>query len=172
MAIAVGIAGANETGLCTLTFAERVAAQEAIERVHHAHQLGTTKPFEDAVPRPVLEAKVRRYVDWTAALEASSGVVVSDEMLDRELARMVAGSKMPERLRELFLALGNDPLLLRECLARPALVDRMSRRIVPPPSPSPSSASISCSADAWTPTSTTGAPGERFEHTRSGRETS
>jgi hypothetical protein len=34
---------------------------------------------------------------------------------------------MPERLLELYAALRNDPLVIRECLARPVLVDRLSR---------------------------------------------
>jgi N-acetylneuraminic acid mutarotase len=34
---------------------------------------------------------------------------------------------MPKRLRELYVALGNDPFLVEECLARPALVDRLAR---------------------------------------------
>jgi hypothetical protein len=33
---------------------------------------------------------------------------------------------MPERLTELFAALGNDPFVIKECLARPALVDRLT----------------------------------------------
>jgi N-acetylneuraminic acid mutarotase len=34
---------------------------------------------------------------------------------------------MPERLQELYAALGNDPFLIKECLVRPALVDRLTR---------------------------------------------
>jgi hypothetical protein len=48
-------------------------------------------------------------------------------MIDRELARMIAGTRMPERLREIFGALHDDPFLIRECLARATLVDRLSR---------------------------------------------
>jgi len=40
---------------------------------------------------------------------------------------MATGSRMPERLRELYAALGNDSLLVRGSLARPALVDRLAR---------------------------------------------
>ena len=41
-----------------LTFADRVAAQEAIERVYYSHQIGATKPFEEAVPRRSEERRV------------------------------------------------------------------------------------------------------------------
>ena len=38
---------------------------------------------------------------------------------------------MPGRLEEMYAALGNDPLRIHECLARPILVGRLAR-IVPP----------------------------------------
>ena len=34
-----------------LTFADRVRCQEAIDRVHYSHQIGVTRPFEEALPR-------------------------------------------------------------------------------------------------------------------------
>jgi hypothetical protein len=43
----------------TLSFEERVRAQEAIERVYYSHQIGATRPFEDAMPRSRIEEKVR-----------------------------------------------------------------------------------------------------------------
>jgi len=110
-----------------LTFEDRVNAQEAIERVYYRHQLGTTKPFEQAVPRAVIETKVRTYLKETSALERLWSTPVTGEMLDRELRRMVGGTRMPDRLRELYAALGNDPVLILECLARPSLVNRLSR---------------------------------------------
>ena len=39
--------------------------------------------------------------------------------------RMARGTKDAATLRELFAALGNDPVLIAECLARPALADRL-----------------------------------------------
>ena len=38
--------------------------------------------------------------------------------------RMARDTKQPEVLRELFEALGNDPFVIAECLARPTLVER------------------------------------------------
>jgi hypothetical protein len=46
-----------------LTFEERVRAQEAIERVCYSHQIGAEAPFEQAVPRTVIEQKVRPVLD-------------------------------------------------------------------------------------------------------------
>ena len=39
--------------------------------------------------------------------------------------RMAQHTKQPEVLRELFEALGNDPVIIAECVARPALVERL-----------------------------------------------
>jgi N-acetylneuraminic acid mutarotase len=110
-----------------LTFEDRVRAQEAIERVYYSHQSGATKPFEQAVPRSAIEKKVRTYLKRSAALEVYWRTPVTALMLEREAERQARESRMPERLRELHEALGNDPFLIQECLARPALVDRMTR---------------------------------------------
>jgi hypothetical protein len=113
-------------GQRTLSFEERVYAQAAIERVYYAHQIGATKPFDVAVPRAVLESKVRKYLEQTVALQTYWKTAVTDETLQRELERMAQGTRMPERLQELYTALGNDAVLIKECLARPALVDRLT----------------------------------------------
>ena len=107
-----------ESGQRTLTFEDRVKAQEAIERVYYSHQIGATKPFEQAVPRAVVESKVRKYLEQTAALRVYWNTVVTDEMLQRELERMATGTKMPERLLEIYAGLGNDPFVVKECVAR------------------------------------------------------
>ena len=110
-----------------LTFDDRVKAQEAIERVYYAHQIGARAPFEETVPNAILEAKVQRYLRQTSALAALWKIQVTDEMLDRELVRMASGTRMPDRLVELYAALGDDAFLIKECLARATLVDRLAR---------------------------------------------
>src|SRR5262245_17383561 len=110
-----------------LTFEERVAAQRAIERVYYAHQIGTTQPFEEAVPREVLEKKVRTYLKQSAALEQFWHAPITAEALQRELQRMARNTRFPERLQEVYSALGNDPFLVEECFVRPVLADRFSR---------------------------------------------
>ena len=111
----------------TLSFEERVAAQEAIERVYYSHLDGATRPFEEAVPRAVLEKKVRKYLRQSAALDEFWATPVTAEALEHELGRIARDTRFPERLWEIYRALGDDPFLLQECLARPALVNRMSR---------------------------------------------
>lgn len=110
-----------------LTFAERVAAQESIERVYHSHQLDSVRPFERAVPRDALERKVVRYLKQSAALEKYWNTPVTAEMLERELQRMTRDTRMPDRLRELFAALDDDAVLIHECLVRAILVERLTR---------------------------------------------
>ena len=41
------------------------------------------------------------------------------------MERMARNTKQPEVLRELFEALGNDPFVIAECLARPVLTERL-----------------------------------------------
>src|SRR4029079_14688550 len=45
--------------------------------------------------------------------------------LQAEMERMASHTKKPDVLRELFAALGNDAFIIAECLARPALADRL-----------------------------------------------
>ena len=118
---------ATATSVRELTFADRVHAQEMIERVYYAHQLGAKKPFEQAEPREVLETKVRRYLAESVALERLWNTPVTDEMLDRELLRIARDTRFPERLREVYAALGHDPILVKECFVRPVVVERLVR---------------------------------------------
>jgi hypothetical protein len=54
----------------SLSFEDRVLAQEAIDRVYYSHQIGATKSFEEAIPRETLERKVRIYLQ-TPVTEAA-----------------------------------------------------------------------------------------------------
>src|SRR5262250_632443 len=72
----------------TLTFEDRVRAQEAIERVYYSHQIGTTKPFEDAMPRAAVEAKVSTYLRQSLALKEYWNTPITAESLRHELERI------------------------------------------------------------------------------------
>ena len=110
-----------------LSFEQRVRAQEAIERVYYSHQLGTNIPFEQAVSRELLEKKVRTYLGQSAALEKFWRTPVTAEALERELERVAENTRFPERLREIYAALGHDSIVIQECFVRPLLVDRLAR---------------------------------------------
>ena len=70
LVLSAALAASTQAG--ELSFRDRVAAQEAIERVYYSHQIGADKPFEEAVPRELLERKVVKYLKQSAALERST----------------------------------------------------------------------------------------------------
>ena len=116
-----------------LTFEDRVAAQRAIEEVYHRHRLWPKEnpqpkpPLDEVMPEAAIRAKVEDYLRKSTALEVYWQRPVTPEQLQAEMERMAQGSKQPEVLRELWAALGNDPMMIAECLARPALVERLAR---------------------------------------------
>ena len=71
-----------------------------------------------------LENKVEGYLRDSQALEDNWQKPITAEELQAEMERMARDTKQPEVLRELFEALGNDPFIIAECLARPTLVER------------------------------------------------
>ena len=115
----------------TLTFAERVAYQRAIEDVYWRHRIWPKerpdpKPALDAVmSQTQLEKKVADYLRNSQALEDYWQRPITAEQLQAEMDRIARYTKQPEVLRELFDALGNDPFVIAECLARPALAERL-----------------------------------------------
>jgi len=116
-----------------LTFAQRVKAQEAIERVYYKHRIwpksnpGPRPPFEQMAPHSVIVKKVKDYLKESAALDKFWHRPIRAQQLQAEMDRMAKGTKDPETLRELYKALNNDPYLIAECLARPSLADRQIR---------------------------------------------
>ncbi len=174
----------------TLTFAERVAYQQAIEDVYWRHRIW---PKENISPKPALDAvmsqkqlenKVTDYLRKSQALEDYWQRPITPEQLQAEMNRMAQHTKQPEVLRELFGALGNDPFVIAECLARPVLSEQLvtssygydqrlhgtARPLVAAPSasytfPIMSDGPNGCIDDTWTATSTTNAPTARDLHT-------
>jgi N-acetylneuraminic acid mutarotase len=121
----------TEVSQRTLTFAERVAYQRAIEDVYWRHRIW---PKENPDPKPSLDAvmsqaqlenKVAGYLRDSLALEDFWQKPITAEQLQAEMDRMARDTKQPGVLRELFEALGNDPAVIAECLARPVLAERL-----------------------------------------------
>src|SRR5437016_4848478 len=115
----------------TLTFADRVAYQRAIEEVYWRHRIwpkvnaGPKPPLEKVMSQAQIEKKVEDYLRDSQALEDYWQRPITTEQLQAEMDWMAQHTKQPEVLRELFAALGNDPLVIAECLARPALAERL-----------------------------------------------
>src|SRR5215813_692298 len=114
-----------------LTFAQRVAYQQVIEDVYWRHRIwprerADTKPSLSAVmSQAQLENKVADYLRKSDALEEHWQRPITAEQLQAEIDRMSRNTKQPEVLRELFQALGNNPFVIAECLARPVLTERL-----------------------------------------------
>src|SRR6266404_4198930 len=115
----------------SLTFADRVAYQTAIEDVYWRHRIWPKdrpdpKPsFEAVMSRAQQQKKVEDYLRKSQALQEYWQKPISAEQLQAEIERMAKHGKQPEVLRELFEALGDDPFVIAECLARPALSERL-----------------------------------------------
>ena len=118
-----------------LTFAQRVAYQRAIEQVYWRHRIWPKerpdpKPSLDAVmSRTQLEKKVADYLRNSQELEDNWHQPIAAEQLQAEMDRMAKHTKQPAVLRELFEALGNDPFVIAECLARPVLAERLTTNL-------------------------------------------
>ena len=179
----------------TLTFADRVAYQRAIEDVYWRHRIWPEerldpKPSLDAVmSQAQLEKKVTDYLRSSQALEEHWQRPITAEQLQAEMDRMAQHTKQPEVLRELFEALGNDPFVIAECLAKPVLTERLiaglssqdkARRFESAQTKALDDTSMAttlanitytlpkipegCIDDTWTATSTTNAPSPRAFH--------
>src|SRR5207244_2133997 len=173
----------------TLRFEERVFYQRAIEEVYWRHRIWPKerpdpKPSLDGViSQAQLEKKVRDYLRNSQALADEWKRPITTEQLQAEMDRMAQNTRQPEVLQELFEALGNDPFVIAECLARPILAERllahpavervkqrsgMFDQIVAGANytlPTISDPSGGCVEDTWTPTNLTGAPDGRVSHT-------
>jgi len=173
-----------------LTFEERVSYQRAIEDVYWRHRIWpkenlNSKPSLDAVmSQGQLEKKVTDYLRKSQALEDSWKKPITAEQLQAEMDRMAENTKQPQMLRELFDALGNDPFVVAECLARPVLTGRLilsldamqiEAAVLRPTViavgsanyrlPKISEGAGDCTNDTWTPTDLTNAPRGRWYHT-------
>src|SRR5262249_15095956 len=116
-----------------LDIRERTTAQAAIEGVYWRHRIwpadnaGPKPPLSQVLPESALRAAVENYLLESKALERLWGRPIQDADRQAEIDRMAASRRAPGVLAEIFAALGNDPILLAECLARPLLADRRIR---------------------------------------------
>jgi len=170
-----------------LTFADRVAYQRVIEEVYWHHRIWpkgnpNPKPSLDAViSQAQLENKVADYLRDSLALRDHWQKAITAEQLQAEIDRMARDTKQPRVLQELFEALGSDPAIIAECLARPILVARLiadfsvqdQTRLQSPPNNILRATSVTtlghdvytvpkiadpCTDDTWTATTTAKAP--------------
>jgi hypothetical protein len=114
-------------------FEEAVAARRAVERVYWSHRLW---PVENPGPRPAIEqvspltqteATVLDGIRKVNALSSVFGRSIDAREVQRELDRIAGSTKLPDRLQEIWAALGDDPTRFGETIARPLLADRLLR---------------------------------------------
>jgi hypothetical protein len=79
-----------------------------------------------AISQAQIEKKVADYLRKSQLVADQRGWPITASELQAEMERMASHSKQPDVLREVFEALGNDPFEIAECLARPALAERLS----------------------------------------------
>src|SRR5262245_21453660 len=117
-----------------LSFAERVVYQRAIEDVYWRHRIWPRNGGENPDPKPSLDAvmsqaevenKVTGYLRDSVMLQDYWQRPITAEQLQAEMDRMARDTRQPEVLRELFEALGNDPAVIAECLAKPILAEHL-----------------------------------------------
>jgi N-acetylneuraminic acid mutarotase len=115
----------------TLTFTERAAYQFAIEEVYWRHRIwpkdnpGPKPPLDAVISREEVEKKVTDYLRKSRTLADYWQQPITAEQLQAEMDRMASHTKQPKMLGELFEALGKDPFMIAECLARPILAERL-----------------------------------------------
>ena len=149
-------------------------------------------PLDAVMSQAQMEKKVEDYLRNSQALEDQWQRPLSAEQLQAEMNRMAQHTKQPEVLHELFEALGNDPFVIAECLARPVLTERLIRDLSAPDNkgrfdsarsnrlrsvsmettvangdytlPRVAEGNSSCTDDSWAPTCVTNAPAGRVYH--------
>jgi len=72
-----------------------------------------------------VEKKVNDYLRKSQLLAEQRQRPIAAEQLQAEMDRMASHTKQPAVLRELFAALGNDPFVIAECLAKPLMAERL-----------------------------------------------
>jgi N-acetylneuraminic acid mutarotase len=185
----------------TPTFTERVAYQRAIEEVYWRYRIwpkdnpGHKPPLDAVISQEQIEKKVTDYLRKSQFVTDQRASPISPSELQAEMDRMAQHTKRPEMLRELFEALGNDPFVIAECLARPILAGRLAAELtrrrnsnvavgagVSPALEKSSAAdtavstettsiyklpeiSTDCTDDTWTVTTTVNVPDVRALHT-------
>jgi N-acetylneuraminic acid mutarotase len=168
---------------------ERIAYQYAIEDVYWRHRIwpkenARPKPFLDEVLSPAQIAKeVQDYLRDSTLLADRWQRPITPEQLQTEIERMASHTKQPDVLQEIFAALGNNPFVIAECLARPILADHLiadlttheggatkhaegERQTENVPYALPQiSVPTDCANDTWAATTIANAPTARWAHT-------
>src|SRR5882724_8133232 len=125
----------STTSQRTLTFADRVAYQRAVEEVYWQHRSwpkenpGPKPSLDEVMSQELIQQKVQEYLRNSQLLADQWQRPITPEQLQAEINRMASHTRQSEVLRELFATLGNDPFNIAECLARPVLSERLASEL-------------------------------------------
>lgn len=104
-----------------------LADRTAVERVYYLHRVGTKPPFEELMPRLMIEKLLRADMRKEGVLSSTYRVSVTAAMLKAEVQRINTTTRAPDVLAELKAALGNDTNRFTRTVAKPIVVERLLR---------------------------------------------
>ena len=114
-------------------FSNRFACELVIQKNNWFHSVwpqenSSPKPtFEDIKDDRAINKLVEDNIREESILRAYFGEVISKDMIQSELNRIILQTKSPKRLKEIFLSFDMDPKTISECIVRPYLVNRAIR---------------------------------------------
>lgn len=117
-----------------LTFEQRVHFQKKVEEIFYQHRTWLHKDmvqplFEDMKPETIAREKVQHYLIESKLLDELWHRPLTHNQLQSELNRIVLQSRDPERLAAIFGALNENSFYIAECVVRPLLAHRLSRKL-------------------------------------------
>lgn len=128
------LAAVAESG-APLSFGERLATERAIQDFYQRGRINASAEYTErtqtsgAIPDDAIRDRVAGMLVDNVLLARLTGKGVTRDDLQREMNRMARDTRAPERLRSLFAALANDPVLIAECIARPVIVRQRLRAL-------------------------------------------
>lgn len=106
---------------------ELVDDRLAVERVYYAKQVGAKAPFEQAVPRSVIERRVQQELLKERVLKNVYRLEITPKLVAEEVARIERSTMAGDMLAQIKLALANNPDRFARSVAKPLVVDRVLR---------------------------------------------
>lgn len=106
---------------------ELVDERLAVERVYYAKQVGAKAPFEQAVPRSVIERRVQQELLKERVLKNVYRLEITPKLVAEEVARIERSTMAGDMLRQIKLALADNPERFARTVAKPLVVDRVLR---------------------------------------------
>lgn len=122
--------GALATGTAKLDINARVDCEERIQRVHWEHRIHSADDDQRGFrfDRDTTRSRIYDQIKRARLLDAQWQHPLTAVAIQAEYARVERDSRDRATLHDMYEALGNDPVLIGECLLRPLLAERLSRQ--------------------------------------------